>query len=102
MKKRIVMTLDLPPDLLDLEFLPPEVTLDRAAAAAEFGATDSMYAFLDGVRGSEETETEGTLTGIDSLSIGLERGAGTDPWDGLIAEAAVWDSVLTDAEHAIR
>ena len=37
MKKRIVLTLDLAPDLLDLESLPPEVTLEGAAAAAVLG-----------------------------------------------------------------
>lgn len=36
---------------------------------------------------------------FERISIGYERNSSTDPWDGKLAEIAIYTSILTDAQH---
>lgn len=71
-------------------------------ACGVFAAADDRRAFIDG--GSKGTEaTSRTPTGLDTTAIGAIRiSAGNfTPMSGRIAEAAIWNIALTDAEVAI-
>jgi len=70
------------------------------AAAAEFANDSSRFAFLDGVRSTEDTTTDlASISNITEVTIGIELADTGDGWDGFIAESAAWNAVLTDAEH---
>lgn len=66
---------------------------------AVFSAINARAAYLNG-GGKGTNVTSRTPTGINATSLGME-GASFEPYTGLIAEAAVWDAALTDAEVAI-
>lgn len=62
----------------------------------------SRAVFLDGGNKGTDTTNVGTVTGHDKHSIGMARdGSPSGPTDGYIAEVAVWNVVLSDAEAAI-
>ena len=67
-------------------------------AAAVFGAVNDRRAFLNG--GGKNTDTTSrTPTGINRTSIGAgDQTTISAPFDGDIAEAAVWNIALSDAE----
>lgn len=69
-------------------------------AAARFETSTSRYAFLNGVKGTQNT-ADSTPANEDRTSIG--RSGDSTPgfhWNGRIAEAAMWTVSLTDAEIA--
>ncbi len=70
-------------------------------ACGVYASATSRSAFLDGGnKGSEATEN--TPTGIDRLRIGSTADSSPVGWvDGAMAETAVWNVALTDAEVAI-
>lgn len=70
-------------------------------AAGVFTAAADRAAFIDG--GSKGTNTQSTTpAGLDATAIGrLETSTPANHMSGMIAEAAVWDVALTDAEVAI-
>jgi hypothetical protein len=71
-------------------------------AAVWFQGDTSRKTFFDGSAGSEETSSSvalpfnGTGIGID-----IDASARTNPMDGEIAEAAIWDVILTNDEVAM-
>lgn len=73
-----------------------------AHAGAVFASATSRTAYLNGTAATVET-TSRIPAGIDRTEIGVEyhtSGTLAQPWNGQIAEAAVWDVALTDAEMA--
>lgn len=72
-------------------------------AAARFAGAASRIAYLDGVAGTENTTSRATGGALDTLIVG--RGSGgtynsNAPFNGRIAEVAVWDVALNTAEIA--
>lgn len=72
-------------------------------AAARFAGAASRIAYLDGVPGTEQTTSRATGGALDNLIVG--RGPGgthnpSQPFNGRIAEAAVWDVALDTDEIA--
>ena len=72
-------------------------------AAARFAGAASRIAYLDGVAGTENTTSRATGGALDNLIVG--RGPGgthnpSQPFNGRIAEAAVWDVALDADEIA--
>lgn len=72
-------------------------------AAGRFAGAASRIAYLDGVPGTENTTSRATGGSLDNLIVG--RGPGgthnaSIPFNGRIAEAAVWDVALDTAEIA--
>lgn len=72
-------------------------------AAARFSGAASRFAYLDGVAGTENTTSRATGGALDTMIVG--RGPGgthnpSQPFNGRIAEAAVWDVALDTAEIA--
>lgn len=73
-----------------------------AHAGAVFASTTSRTAYLNGTAATTET-TSRAVTGINQVTIGVEsHSSGTLalPWNGEIAEAAVWDVALDAGEMA--
>jgi hypothetical protein len=67
--------------------------------AGVLAATNSGFAYLDGVQGTEQTNDVGDLTAIDRVAIGAEAGSTPAEYmDGNVAEAAVWNVALTQAD----
>jgi len=66
-------------------------------------ASDSRTIILDGDTGNKGTDTTDVApTGVDGLSIGMLRDTTPDgPFSGRIAEVAIWDAGLTDAEGVL-
>ena len=69
-------------------------------ACAVFGAVDSRAVYIDG--GSKGTNiTSITPSGLNATLLGVRESNGLDQrFNGEIAEAAIWDGALTDAEVA--
>lgn len=72
-------------------------------AAARFSGATSRIAYLDGVAATENTNNRPTGGSLDNLTIG--RGSGGTynpslPFNGRMAEVAVWDVALDAAEIA--
>lgn len=63
------------------------------------GAT-SLAVFLDGVRDAQGSSARSIQNTIQPIKIGARSGASGLPFNGLIAEVAVWDVALTDLEFA--
>lgn len=70
-------------------------------ACGVFTAAADRAAFIDG--GSKGTNTQSTSpAGVDATAIGrLETSTPANHMSGMIAEAAIWDVALTDAEVAL-
>lgn len=71
-------------------------------ACALSAATNSHAVYIDG--GSKGTSVVNVVpdAGMDRTAIGVGEAAATfGPLDGEVAEAAVWDAALTDAEVAV-
>lgn len=70
-------------------------------ACGVFAAAADRAAFIDG--GSKGTNTQSTSpAGLDATAIGrLETSTPANHMSGMIAEAAIWDVALTDAEVAL-
>ncbi len=69
---------------------------------AVFGAVNSRAAYIDGPTGKGTNAGSRTPTGINLVSIGMLRDSSPSfPFSGLIAEAAIWNVALTDAEVAM-
>ncbi len=62
-------------------------------------STSSRIAYFNGVPATANTATV-TPTAIDSIRIGTRAAATTPKFDGKVAEIAIWDFGLTDAEMA--
>lgn len=69
---------------------------------AVYTSHTSRTAYIDGAAGSPETTDTGVINASDRISIG-RAGDNSPDWymDGKIAEAAIWNVALTDAEMAI-
>lgn len=72
-------------------------------AAARFSGSASRIAYLDGVAATESINNRATGGSLDNLTIG--RGSGgtynpSAPFNGRMAEVAVWDVALDAAEIA--
>lgn len=64
-------------------------------------AADDREVFVDGGNSGVNAVSR-TPNNIDSIAIGMERDSSADdPWDGDIAEVALWNTDLSDAEIAI-
>lgn len=72
----------------------------HVAATTNLSGT-SVLIYIDGVLVPSATVITGTITaivqGTTALVVGAEKSAGTNPFDGKIAQAAVFSSVLTEA-----
>ncbi len=69
-------------------------------AAGTFISATSRFCFLDGTKGTENTVSK-TPVGMDRSTIGVKANDSSGrPMDGAIAEAAIWNIVLTDEEIA--
>lgn len=74
-----------------------------AHAAAVFTSTTEYKAFKDG-SGTAATVTARTPAGVDSVQVGgsfVSTSTVAQPWDGDIAEAAVYNVALSDADIAM-
>jgi hypothetical protein len=68
-------------------------------AAGTFASSTLREIFLNGTGGDTNTTTVSFPTGLDGIRIGIVGGvAPGDAFDGDLAEVAVWNVVLTDAE----
>jgi hypothetical protein len=71
-------------------------------AAGVFAAVDDTRVYIDG--GSKQTTAvSSTPSGIDKTALGVLLRSGANLWymSGLIAEAAIWNIALSDAEVAV-
>ena len=72
----------------------------HVAATVNLSGT-SVLLYIDGVLVPSSTSITGTITaivqGTTALVVGAEKSAGTNPFDGKIAQAAVFDAVLSAA-----
>lgn len=71
-------------------------------AAGKFESSSSRYAYLDGIVGIQGTATRSTGGALDNHLIG-QGSAGNNPaqpFNGRIAEVAIWDVALNDDEIA--
>lgn len=69
--------------------------------AARFASTASRIAYLDGVAGATDTVTRAVGANLDNLLLGQGSGGtynAATPFNGRIAEAAVWSAALDAAE----
>jgi hypothetical protein len=71
-------------------------------ACGVFAADADRRVYLDGSSKGTNT-TSVTVVGPDTTAIGMRYGLGTPGgfWDGLIAEAAIWNVALDDGEAAL-
>jgi hypothetical protein len=75
------------------------VTTDWNHGAGVWASTTSRIAYHNGVPGAANTTTR-SPAGVDRTTIASGYGADNGFFDGLIAEAAIWNVALTDAEVA--
>lgn len=72
----------------------------HVAASCDLSGT-SVLLYIDGILVASATTITGTITalvqGTTALVVGAEKSAGTGPFDGKIAQAAVFSAVLTAA-----
>lgn len=70
------------------------------AGGSEFGSSTSRYGYYNATKSAEGTVTVNTNT-FNAVSIGARHDGSAYglPYDGQIAEAAIWSATLTDAEH---
>jgi hypothetical protein len=70
-------------------------------AAAVYSSPTSYSAFLNG-KGKATGSTSRTPSGINNATIGLQKQASSGtPFNGSLAEVAVWNAALTDQEIAV-
>jgi hypothetical protein len=71
-------------------------------AAGKFESSSSRYAYLDGAIGAQNTATRSTGGALDNHLIGQGSGGNNppQPFNGRIAEVAIWDVALNDDEIA--
>jgi len=71
-------------------------------ACGTWTSTTDRNAFLDGGNKTTNTTAGNLPTGLDVTDIGYEGDTSPgDPWDGRLADCAIWNVELTDAEVAI-
>lgn len=72
----------------------------HVAATVDLSGTSTLL-YIDGVLVPSLTQINGTITaivqGTTALVVGAEKSAGTNPFDGKIAQAAVFSAVLSAA-----
>lgn len=72
-------------------------------AAAVFASTSSRSVYLNGANKGTNTDSSPVLTNFNTVSTGASRisGSVSSYYTGRIAEAALWNVALTDAEIAL-
>jgi hypothetical protein len=93
------------------DYSPPGTPAQKAETSTGFSANKWYHAcgiwggvsnrtvYLDGGGKVTDTDTVGAMTGHDRTAIGAARDSSPGAYtDGKIAEAAIWNAVLTDAE----